>query len=255
MKERDQQIHELYADIKDRQQRSGQRRNSILGKLENLTPFGKKHTLNERRLLDDLSDKFWELIRTRPGQYPLENFRFFSNVTGLGFQYSFKYNLSGEEFEAGFSTYNYWGFLAQKHSSDFSPEIEIIESKTPKSSILHLPEGFQVPVGPVRFVSESVPVSEANLEADLEADKAKAIEIAKAAGIKVPENLNEIFAAFERFIPKTRSPGRFFYWQPILPDTPTKIAIDFDKIEPRYLGLQIEGAPVINNTKIIENDF
>lgn len=208
-----------------------------------------------------------DLLRKQPGRYLLAEMAF-CPTPPLGhtvFSYSFKHTVGGDMFTVDLWAYNHMGILVQKHPRDYVPEIEIVErrvepgkelmgedpepgSYTVTDILLHLPEGFRIPVGPLHFKEDSLPTS----EEELVADKARAIEIAKAARIKINESILDMA---DRLSGSARKyPDRYFYWQPILPDNPAKIAIDFDAIETYHMGLTLENAPTFSNTLVIEDE-
>lgn len=239
MSETDRQIQELYTQYR----------------------AGKLHAKQREQSGYEIS----ELLRDRPGSYSLARLSYISHITGSGFIYGFDYSLGEDVFEINYWSYNDWGILVQKHPKDYIPEIEIVETEEPMEDeltedpevdafttinrLLHLPEGFRIPVGPLRFESDSLPMN----EEELAANKSRVIEIAKAAGIKISRYILKTPDKFSG--PARKYPHRYFYWQPILPDNPTRITIDFDAIEPYHMGLTLENAPTFNNTLVITDDL
>jgi len=216
---------------------------------------------------EQLHSQISETIENQPGRYPLAEiaFRPTPPLGHTGFTYSFEIVIKEDKFTADFWSYNHWGILVQGHPNDYPPEIEVIEktvelnndsikedpevgSYTVVNRVLHLPEGFRIPVGPLHFESDSLPISEGKSKAA----KQRAFNIAKVAGITV--NKEALETAGKMMDIRRKYPDRYFYWQPMLPDTPTKIAIDFDSINPRHMRLTLEGAPVFTETLVIPEE-
>lgn len=274
MNELDPRLRELYVQLKENRPQSvveQPRRGVIFFLLDNLAQRlrNQKHADLQREVTDEqLRSQISEIISNQPGRYPLTEiaFRPTPPFDHAGFTYSFERAIEEDKFTIDLWADNNWGILVQGHPSGYPPEIEIVEAKvepnqeeleedhdlplyTSIDRILHLPEGFRIPVGPLHFESDSLPRS----KEELEADKERAVKIAKAAGIKVNK---EILGVADKMIDRRKYPDRYFYWQPVLPDIPTKIAIDFGPIDPINMGLTLEGAPVFNNTIVIpEEDY
>lgn len=264
MRETDQVIQELYIQYKVSQLPAHQPLLRIIGGVTKL--LGRQRITREEKT-KQIKRQIEGLVKDRIGRYPLARMSYIPGMAGSGFEYGFDYTLGEDVFAVDYWSYNHWGILVQKHPSDFIPEIEIVERTlepteeeleedpnvgpyTTIDRLLHLPEGFKIPVGPLRFESDSLPLS----EEELAANKARAIKIAKAAGIKVNKDILEIADKFSG--PARNYPDRYFYWQPILPDNPTEIAIDFDSIEPYHMGLIWKSAPTFSNTLVItDKDF
>lgn len=272
MRETDRQIPELYAQYKTSKlqpEHQAQGLLPIIGGIAQRLRGSRSNKEDAKRKVagEQAQYQIIELIRNKPGKYPLAEIAFKPTppLGHTGFAFVFDYSLGEDNFRVDCWSYNHWGILVQKHPVDYTPEIEIVEktvepdkelrnedpelgSYTVIDRLLHLPGGFRIPVGPLHFESDSLPIS----KKELAADKARAIEIAKAAGIKVNKDILEMADKFSG--PARKYPDRFFYWQPILPESPTKIAIDFDAIEPSHMGLTLKNAPTFNNKVIIDDD-
>ncbi|MBI2064975.1 MAG: hypothetical protein HYT62_02910 [Candidatus Yanofskybacteria bacterium] len=194
------------------------------------------------------------LIRVRPGSYALAGLAYVPHMMGSGFNYGFEYQIGEETFQIGFWSYNRWGIGVQKLPSEASAQIEILTDddsrRDPIGSphLLRLPEGFRIPVGPISFENDTVPMTEEDFEKEKKA-KRQAVELAKAARIKVTKKTLEYFEMINQTTSTGRKPvARYFYWQPVLPDEPRLIAINFGEIEPYHMGLSEKNAPVFTNT-------
>lgn len=266
MREADQQIQELYAQYKaSKLQPEQQVRRSlpiIGGILQRLRGLRSDRDAERRDAIWQAYQQIVELVRDQPGKYPLAEISFKPTppFRHSGFTYGFNYSLGEDVFPINYWSYNRWGILVQKHPSNYAPEMEIVErivepdeelidedpklgSYTVIDRVLHFPEGFRIPVGPLQFEDDSLPIS----EEELAAGKARAIVMAKAAGIKVNQDVLDIADSLQ-LTPARRYIDRYFYWQPNLPETPATIAIDFDCIRPYHMGLTLENAPTFNNT-------
>ena len=237
-------MHQLYEQFKASKS-SGAKPTPMIRKLvERIRPGSSGKPTTEQ-----IRQRIVEQIRSKPGKYALADLFYSSNLTGEGFSYGFDYILGEDEFPIDYWRYNRWGILVQKHPSDYSPEIEVLGREDDRgSTLLHLPEGYKIPVGPLHFEDDSSPMS----DKELASEKARAVGIAEKAGVKVSDNtidtLDRLSGPFRKY------PDRYFYWQPILPDDPAKIAIDFDKLNPRHMALTLEGSPVFNNTIEIKSE-
>lgn len=266
MREADQRIQELYSQYNTGKLQPGQEPRRPLPIIGGIAQRLRKNQDVEKRVVSEQTrHQIEDLLRDRPGSYPLARLSYTSHMTGSGFEYGFDYSLGEDVFAVDYWSYNRWGIFVQKHPKDYAPEIEIVErtiepteeelaedpevgSYTTINRLLHLPEGFRIPVGPLRFESDSLPMR----EEELAANKARAIEISKAAGIKVNR---DILGMADKFSGLARNyPDRYFYWQPILPDNPTKIAIDFNAIEPYHMGITLESASTFSNTLVITDE-
>lgn len=267
MREVDRKIQELYTQYKSGQLQLKQPVQGFLPIIGRIAQGLRKGSqdVEKRVVLEQTRHQIENLLRDRPGCYPLARLSYISHISGSGFDYGFDYSLGEDVFAVDYWSYNRWGIFVQKHPKDYTPEIKVVE-KTVKPTeeeltedpeigpyttidrLLHLPEGFRIPVGPLHFKSDSLPIS----EEELAADKARAIEIAKAAGIKVNKGILEMADRFSGL--NRKYPDRYFYWQPIIPDGPTKIAIDFDAIEPYHMGLTLESAPTFSDTLVITDE-
>ncbi|MBI2196403.1 hypothetical protein HYU45_02205 [Candidatus Daviesbacteria bacterium] len=276
MRETDRQIKELYLQYKAAKlqpEQQAQKPLPIIGRIAQLLRRQRRDLEGERRAVSEperTRDQIKVLLRGRLGSYPLVRISHVVHGIESGFEYGFDYSLGEDVFAVDYWSYNRWGILVQKHPSDYTPKIEIVEEKiepdkefadenpellgpyTMTHSLLHLPEGFRIPVGPLRFESDSLPIS----EEELAVDKGRAIAMIEAAEIKMNRDslkMTEILEKLRR--PARKYTDRFFFWQPILPDSPTKIAIDFDAINPYHMGLTLKNAPTFNNTVIIDDDL
>lgn len=238
--ENDRSIHQLYEDFKA--SKSAETRP---------TPVVRKVGSGGKSSSEQIRQQIVELVRHQPGRYPLTELKFSSTspLGHTGFSYSFNYPLEEDKFSVDYFSYNRWGILVQKHESDYRPEIEVLGYGDERGlTLLHLPEGHKIPVGPLHFEGDSLPMS----EKELAADKTKAIEIAKKAGIKVNRDVIDMIDRVSG--PARKYPDRYFYWQSNLPERPAKIAIDLDTIASRHMGLTIEDAPIFNNTMTIKDE-
>jgi len=270
MMETDTHLQEIHAQFKANKLHAVEKpqRGGIFLLVDNLARRlirGQKQLDLQRRAKDEqLRLQISEIIRDQPGCYPLADIAFCSQPPfgHTGFSYTFDRLIGEDSFTAAFWSYNHWGILVQGHPSDYPPEIEIVErivepdndlieeypelsSYTAIDRVLHLPKGFRIPVGPLHFKSDSLPIS----EEEYEANRQRAINVAKAVGVKVD---NEILGMVDKMMtPRRKYPNRYFYWQPLLPGAPTRIAIDFDSIDPKYMGINLEDAPVFNATVVV----
>lgn len=246
MTENDSSIHQLYELFKV--SKSGETKPvPIIRKLVERIRVGS----SGKPTTEQIRQQIQELARHQPDTYPLAELTFSSTppLGHSGFSYGFNYPLGEDEFSVGYFSYNHWGILVQKHESDYQPKVEVLGNGDERGlTLLHLPEGYKISVGPLHFEDENLPMS----EEEVTADRAKAVETAKRAGIKVNKDIIEMADRLSG--PARKYPDRYFYWQPILPDSPAKIAIDFDGIEPRHTGLALEGSPIFNNTIKIKDE-
>lgn len=255
--DRDRSIHQLYGQFKA-SKGIETKPTSTVGNLVERIRVGLKGNKKSAELTTErIRQQIIEQIRYRPGKYPLTELTYGPTNdfgTHLGFMYSFDYFLGEDKFPVGCFHSNHSGIPVQKHLSGFTPTIEVLGIKDKRGVILlHLPEGFQIPVGPLNFEEDSLPMS----EEEVSANKAKAFEMAKAADIKVVDkNIETVSDAFDEVFNSSRHrkyTDRYFFWQPILPTETTRIAIDFGGIKPPDMGLTPKDAPVFHNTIIIKD--
>jgi len=233
MSEIDQEVEEIYSKYKELKSKKAGR--IFLRKANKETNTSK------------LKFEIEKLLRTRPGRYPLVELICITDFSGeLGFKYSFNHRVANDEFKVDFWSSNRWGILVQKSSSN-TPELEITDDG---QKVLHLPEGFKVPVGPLRFKEESMPMS----EEELETEEQKALKMAKTASLRIKADQSSVRSVFKEIGGFRNYPERFFYWRPVIPENPQKIAIDFEGIKPYHMSLSLEAAPIFNSTKIIKNE-
>ena len=242
MSETDRQLHDLYSQYQ-----------ASKLKLEHLTHgsflsrtfqrlASHRNPKDEEWALRGIGYQISELLRSRPGTYHLSTIMYTTQSTGEGFAYGFDYNLGDDVFHTDYWSYDRWGILVQKHPPSFNPEIEVLKEDNRGLTLLHLPEGIKIAAGPLHFENDSLPWK------TLIDEKAFAIEFAREHGYRVD------LKSLEKEGPVKKYPDRFFWWQPVLPDRPSSIAIDFDDIKPYHLGLNLENAPVLNNTIIVKDD-
>lgn len=246
--ENDRGLHQLYDQFKAVKTDETKPKPVVRKLVERIRSGPSKKTTTEQ-----IRQQIIELVRYQPGKYPLAELTFshdFLLSSRTGFRYSFNYSLGEDEFSIGYWSYNdRGGILVQKHTSDYLPQIEVLGTEDDRGlTLLHLPEGHKIPVGPLHFEDDSLPMN----EKELAAEKAKAIEIAERAGIKVKRDIIDMADRLSG--PARKYPDRYFYWQPALPANPTNIAIDFDGIETRHMGLTLEDAPVFDNTMTIKDE-
>jgi len=208
--------------------------------------------------------KIVDMIRRTPATYPLSGIVYEQSFVDAvpGFFYGFDFPLGDDVFSIEFFSRNDHGLLVQKQKEDKGPEIEIIEHTVKSDTVgsgaeevifrkqdvqLLLPEGFSIPVGPLHFEEDSLPMSRGDFEEKL----GQAIYVAKELGLKL--NKQVIQDKFSFLSEMRQYPDRFFYWQPPLSEKPVRVAIDFDAFKPVNMGLSHETAPVFTDT-IFVND-
>lgn len=192
-------------------------------------------------------------VRTTPGEYPLEQLSFIPSVGGEpGFAFSFNFDLKGETIPIEYWSYNHWGINVQKHPKDFPPKLEILDPKQNNGlTLLHLPDGYQIPVGPLQFQEDSLPIK----TKELEDEKKEAIKLAESLGIKMNKKTRNTFERLNEItVPTRKSVNRYFIWQPELSNEPTCISIDFQNIKTYHMSLTPETAPIFTNTKQINDE-
>lgn len=116
----------------------------VMGPPNILYSFREAYTEIQRSTINSLIN----LIRKRPGLYPLKNIEVCHPKIGneeLGFKYSFDFQIESDSFNAEYWSYLRWGIWV-KLSQDQNSHIEITDDGTPHLSLLHLPVGFQIPV-------------------------------------------------------------------------------------------------------------
>ncbi len=252
MNEQSQHVNELYAKFRANEQGSSAElpnRTHIFPGADRLARRlrrGRSDRVRheERPGGDQLRFEITEALKDQPGRYPLQEIRFSSAPPfgHTGFSYGFEHTIGDDTFAVSFWSYNRWGIDVQKEAAGSTPEIEITESEDGIKRILHLPEGFRIPVGPLSFEEEGVPLS----QGEQNATRDQVLRIAKGTGIKVNRKAMEV--ADRMMPPMMRYPDRYFYWEPDLFDEPTEISIDFDAIKPSQMGLSWEEAPTFKNT-------
>lgn len=242
------ELFDQYQVAKSESEPKGKAISSLKGRI--VKEEERQRMAQQERLQYDLEN----LMRTRPGMYPLIDLKYIPGLPESQFTFGFNYPVGEDGYEVGLWRYNRWGIAVVKHSEGYSPQIEILSEGDPRrgptggNTLIHLPEGYKIPVGPLKFEEDSVPATQEDMQ-KTEAAKRQALKLAKKMGVKVGK---DPFKDFERFgdpFEAGRSyPKRYFLWQPVLPETPKLIAIDFDAIQPIYMGLNLEAAPVFNNT-------
>lgn len=257
MKEYDAQIASLYADYsaaKLVKEQSEAGKKTLVGKLvrvlnKRIVDQERQAEIELRRFNLDLDDA----IRERPGVYPLEYLSYGIELYQQGFLFGFNYQLGDDLFTADYWTYNHHGLRVERHPQDYESKVEVrdpdqdVQDEDYGLTLLHLPEGIAIPVGPIHFKEEAIPLGEEQMEADEKA----ALAITRSAGINVPDEIARQSSEMVRtlFPHPVTYPDRFFYWQPNLPESRGRITIDFDSIKPEHLGTSWDNAPTLNNTK------
>jgi hypothetical protein len=252
MVEGNRQLDQLYAQYRalSHGEPAVSKKNKIPLVRELLNKLGDSHSdgdRNNRVARVQIRLQIIDILRQQPGSYPLAELSFSPANGQDGFQYAFHYLINDDTFRIGYWRYNDWGICVQKQILNQKPEIEVLKGGV-INTILHLPENYQIPVGPLHFPDDNlILLSEAE---KLESQK-KAIAIAKAAGIHVNKKILDMASRISPQ-PEGKLPDRYFFWQPELPDTPMYLAIDFDSLMPSFLGRSLENAPVLKNTIIIQ---
>lgn len=251
--EEDKRIGELYAQYKaPTPTREIPLVSALARQLRNFV--GNNSAAKDKEEKRQLSFRIIDILRNQPGTYPLTRISFsgprFPNGRD-GFAYGFDYTIGDTTFPIEYWSNNDQGILVQKEDANSIPEIEIPEDSGVSQLVLHLPEGFRIPVGPLNFKGDGLPMS----EEEIQAEKDNAIAMAEAMGIKVNQDTLDRADSMSTGSGRKSTP-RYFYWQPELPDTKTHIGIEFESLMPQEMTLVLEGAPVFRNTAIIpDEDF
>ncbi len=160
------------------------------------------------------------------------------------FSYKIGYPLGEDVFSFAQGASNDTGLRVQKHPHGSTPEVEVFRME---SSLLHVPEGLTIPVGPLRLEKDSRPMT----QDEFDVVKAQALKKASDMGAWDPEE--ELDASWAKTMLSARKyTDRYFLWQPELPDVPRHIAIDFDNIEPYHMALVPQDAPTFAQTRIVK---
>jgi hypothetical protein len=207
---------------------------------------------NRQHDLRDVEKEIYDLLRRRPGEYPLNDLKFIMGIGGAGFDWSYEYKIGDDTFRPSFWAYNRWGVVVQRHDANYQPTLEILpefNKKVFSNNILHLPEGYEIPVGPLHMEDDDVPASKEQYQTD----QREAEEMARMIGIKVNLKLR---ADADRLMgsPREYTP-RYFRWKPVLSEKPTRIAIDFAKIRATDMAIREEDAPVYEDARVLERPF
>ena len=203
-------------------------------------------------------DEITDLLSEMPGLYSLSELRYGPEgaLAKNVFTWGFDYKIGNHTFFVDYGAEFGWGIIVQGHEEGFEPKMEVL-SETDKRNritkhrpnILHLPKGYEIPVGPLYFKDDDLPMSEKKIEAE----KAKTVSLAKRAGIKVDE---EVLSTTDKLLPESinrEHTPRYFRWRPDLTDNILNLTIDYDSFNFRELAIVPENADVIN--KSINLDF
>lgn len=252
--EEDRQVGELYARYKATEPTIKIPLVSALARqLRNFV--GDNSAAKDEEKKRQLSFRIIDILRNQPGEYPLTRI-FFSGPRFSrgreGFIYGFDYTIGDTTFPVEYWSNNDQGILVQKEDANSIPKIKITEDDDGlPQRVLHLPEGFRIPIGPLYFEGDGLPMS----EKEIQTEKDRAVAMAKTIGIQVNQDILYRAERMSTGSGRKHTP-RYCYWEPELPDTKTHIGIDFESLMPQEMTLVLEGAPVFRNTAIItDEDF
>jgi len=236
MREVDDRISALYGQLKGA---GGNSQDSSL-LADGVSRLRRPQAAPRNREQSKLHREILDLIRERPGVYALSQLSYGpqGSITGEpGFSFGFDFAIGNELFDlVDYWAYNRWGIYVEKHPEGYSPEIEVFDSaerfgnRNGQLTCLHLPDGIRIPVGPIKAGLQIVP------------DQLSAGEETQSGDLGI-----ETVAKDSGVIPIG---GRYFYWQPVLPDAPARIAIDFSKINPLHAALTLEDASTFTDTVV-----
>ena len=236
MQEVDNRISELYGQLK----RAGGNSQGSSLLADGVSRLRRPQVAPGNREQSSLHREILNLIRERPGVYALSELSYGpkGSISGEpGFRFGFDYVIGNELFDlVDYWAYNRWGIYVERHPEGYPPEIEVFDSaerfgnRDGQLTCLHLPDGIRIPVGPIQAGLQRVP-DEITAGEETQSEDLGIETVAKDSGV-VP--LGE----------------GYFYWQPVLPEIPARIAIDFSKVNPLQATLTLEDAPTFTDTVV-----
>lgn len=200
--------------------------------------------------------EIYQILRYRPGTYPVARLAYLADSFGSSFEYGFDFKYRELNIEVDYN--GQAGIHVQKVPTGHPLEVEVFnvdpdlwggEDNSPTNfqciTTINLPEGQMIPVGPVYFKGDSLPLSEREI-AD---QKTQAMAMAKSMGLKISDTeAEETFKLFRTEGSDRKHIARYFKWQPVIPGGANWIHIDFNKLDYLKLGLTPENAPTVTNT-------
>lgn len=175
-----------------------------------------------------------EIYKT-PGMHPVEFGMDEMDLSAINL--GFDYKIGDEVFRVKDSFRPNQGLYVVKSEVD-APTLET-GFKGVLKHVIHLPEGWTLPVGPVYF-GEKEPPTTAEVIAYIEKKKKERfLGLGKVKGISPRE--------IEHYISK--EVWRYFNWQPQLPETPKFIWWDVSRSDAESLGRTPDDAPLITKTR------
>jgi hypothetical protein len=236
MKEVDERISDLYGQLRGTE---GNSQDSPF-LTDGVSRLRRPQVASRNREQSKLHREILSLIRERPGVYALSELSYGpkGSISGEpGFRFGFDYAIENELFDlVDYWAYNRWGIYVEKHPEGYSPEIEVFDSaerfgnRDGQLTCLHLPDGIRIPVGPIQAGLQRVP-NKITAGDQTQSEDLGIETVAKDSGV--------VWVG-----------GRYFYWQPVLPETPARIAIDFSKINPLQASLTLKDAPIFTDTVV-----